>query len=52
MSGFYELIGRLVVEFVRRRYQRELRAAAVIGVGATALAIAAYIATRDTGDDA
>ena len=46
-SAIYEAIGRLVVEFVRRRYQRELRVAAGVGVAATALAVGAYIATRD-----
>jgi hypothetical protein len=50
VSAIYELIGRIVVEFVRRRYQRELRAAAVIGVAASALAIGAYIATRESDD--
>jgi hypothetical protein len=49
MSGIYELIGRLVVEFVRRRYRREIRTVAVVSVGASALAIGAYIANR--GDD-
>jgi hypothetical protein len=43
----YEAIGRLVVEFARRRYQRELRVAAAVGVAASAVAIGAYIATRD-----
>jgi len=47
----YEAIGRLVVEFVRRRYQRELRVAAAVGVAASALAIGAYIATRDEEDE-
>jgi hypothetical protein len=49
MRAIYELIGRIVVEFVRRRYRREIRTVAVVGVGASALAIGAYIATR--GDD-
>jgi hypothetical protein len=48
MSGIYELIGRLVVEFIRRRYRREIRTAAVVGIGVSALAIGAYIAkSRD-----
>jgi hypothetical protein len=47
----YEAIGRLVVEFVRRRYQRELRTAAAVGVAATVVALGAYIATRDSEDD-
>lgn len=50
MSGIYELIGRIVVEFIRRRYQRELRAAAAIGLAASALAVGAYIATRQDDD--
>ena len=50
-SIIYEAIGRLVVEFVRRRYQRELRIAAGVGVAATALAIGGYIATRDEAQD-
>jgi hypothetical protein len=50
-SIIYEAIGRLVVEFVRRRYQRELRVAAGVGVAASALAVGAYIATRDTEDE-
>lgn len=51
MSGFYELIGRIVVGLIRWRYERELRAAAAIGVAATALAIGAYIASRHTDDE-
>ncbi len=51
MSVIYELIGRFVVEFVRRRYRQELRAAAVVGVGAAAVAAVAYYAAReDEGD--
>lgn len=46
-SIIYEAIGRLVVEFVRRRYQRELRIAAGVGLAATVLAIGGYIATRE-----
>ncbi|MGH2955533.1 MAG: hypothetical protein ACRDL6_00865 [Solirubrobacterales bacterium] len=51
MSAIYELIGRLVVGLVRWRYQRELRAAAAVGVAATALAIGAYIATRHDDEE-
>jgi hypothetical protein len=50
-SIIYEAIGRLVVEFVRRRYHRELRVAAAVGVAATALAVGGYIATRDAEDN-
>lgn len=47
MSGFYELIGRLVIGFIRWRYGRELRIAAGVGVIATVLAVAAYLASRE-----
>ena len=33
-SRFYELIGRMVVGFVRNRYGQQIRTAAVVGVGA------------------
>ena len=47
-SNIYELIGRAVVGYVRRRYRREIRIAAVSGVALAALAAAGiYIATRD-----
>jgi hypothetical protein len=50
-SNFYELVGRAVVGFVRRRYGQELRVAALLGVGvAGAVAVAAYAATRDDQD--
>lgn len=52
MSTFYELIGRAVVGFVRRRYGRQLRAAALVGAGvAAAAALAAYAAGRDDDND-
>jgi hypothetical protein len=44
VSPVYELIGRLVVRFVRTRYRRELRIAA--GVGIAAAALAGYVAIR------
>jgi hypothetical protein len=47
----YKLIGRLVVQALKLRYQREIRIAAAAGAGLTALAIGAYLATRD-GEDA
>jgi hypothetical protein len=50
MSAIYELIGRIVVEFVRRRYRQEIRTAAAVSVGVAALAIGAYVATRDEGE--
>ena len=52
MSQIYELIGRIVVEFVRRRYRQEIRTAAAVSVGVAAVAIGAYVATRDEGEDA
>ena len=46
MRVVYELIGRLVVRFVRVRYRRQLRVAAAIGVAAAA--VAGYVAmTRE-----
>jgi len=47
VSAIYELIGRIVVEFVRRRYRQEIRTAAAVSVGVAVLAIGAYVATRD-----
>ena len=48
MSRVYELIGRIVVGFVRYRYARELRVAAGVGLAAAALAaVGVYAATRD-----
>jgi hypothetical protein len=43
----YELIGRMVVGFIRWRYGRELRIAAGAGVALTALGVGAYLASRD-----
>ncbi len=37
-SGIYELIGRLVVWFVRRRYRTQLRIASAVSGGAVLLA--------------
>jgi hypothetical protein len=47
----YELIGRLVVAFVRWRYGREIRIAAGAGLALAALAIGAYIATREDEEE-
>jgi hypothetical protein len=52
LSQIYELIGRIVVEFVRRRYGQQIRTAGVVSVGVAAVAIGAYVATRDEGEDA
>jgi hypothetical protein len=49
MSRIYELIGRLVVAFVRWRFGRQIRIAAGAGVVLAAVGVAAYVATR--GDD-
>jgi hypothetical protein len=46
----YELIGRMVVGFIRWRYGRELRIAAGAGLVLTALGVGAYLASRD-GDE-
>jgi hypothetical protein len=43
----YELIGRMVVGFIRWRYGRELRIAAGAGVALTILGVGAYLASRD-----
>lgn len=49
MSAIYELIGRIVVGFVRARYRQEIRTAAAVGVGvAVVAAIGAYAATKDS----
>jgi hypothetical protein len=45
----YELIGRMVVGFIRWRYGREIRIAAGAGVVLPALGVGAYLASR--GDD-
>ena len=45
----YELIGRMVVGFIRWRYGRELRIAAGAGVALTVLGVGAYLASR--GED-
>lgn len=52
MSSFYELIGRLVVGFVVRRYGREIRVGALVGLVLAALAAAGWAATRDESDGA
>ena len=46
----YELIGRMVVGFIRWRYGRELRVAAGAGLVLTALGVGAYLASRG-GDE-
>ena len=45
MAAVYELIGRLVVRFIRVRYRRQIRIALVAGVAA-ALAGGYLAATR------
>jgi hypothetical protein len=45
----YELIGRMVVGFIRWRYGREIRIAAGAGAVLTLLGVGAYLASR--GDD-
>ena len=47
----YELIGRLVVWFVRWRFGRQIRIAAGAGLALAALGIGAYIATRENEDE-
>jgi hypothetical protein len=48
----YELIGRMVVGFIRWRYGREIRIAAGAGLVLTALGIGAYLASRSGDEDA
>ena len=47
MSVIYELIGRLFVDHLRRRFRREIRMAKVAGVALAAIGVAAYLATRE-----
>ena len=42
MAAIYELIGRLVVRFVRVRYRRQIRIA--LGVGVAAILAGGYLA--------
>ena len=50
---FYEVIGRAVVGYVRRRYAREIRIAAGVGAAALAVgAVGAYLATREDEEPA
>jgi hypothetical protein len=52
-GNIYELIGRLVVAFVRRRYGRQIRTAAIGGVAlASMAAVGVYLATRDESQNA
>jgi hypothetical protein len=48
----YELIGRLVVSALKLRYGREIRMAAGAGLVLTALGVGAYLASRDSGEEA
>ena len=51
-ENVYELIGRLVVAFVRRRYRRQIRVAAATGVLVASLAaVGIYFAARDESDE-
>jgi hypothetical protein len=53
MSGFYELIGRIVVGLVRWRYGEQIRNAALVGAGLAVLGAVAYVATsRDADEEA
>jgi hypothetical protein len=47
----YELIGRMVVGFIRWRYGREIRIAAGAGLVLTALGVGAYLASRNGEDE-
>ena len=46
MAAIYELIGRLVLRFIRVRYRRQIRIA--VGIGVAGVLAAAYLAaTRE-----
>jgi hypothetical protein len=47
----YELIGRMVVGFIRWRYGREIRIAAGAGLVLTALGVGAYLASRSESEE-
>jgi hypothetical protein len=47
----YQLIGRMVVGFIRWRYGREIRIAAGAGLALTVLGVGAYLASRDGEDE-
>lgn len=49
MSSIYELIGRIVVAFVRRRFGRQLQIAAGLAVAGGVLA-AYLLASRDVDE--
>ncbi len=54
MSVLYELVGRTVVGFIRRRYAHQIRAAGAFAVVASAIGAGAYLASREDSarDDA
>jgi hypothetical protein len=47
----YELIGRIVVQAIKLRFQREIRIAAGAGLVLTALGVGAYLASRSTEEE-
>ena len=47
----YELIGRLVVWFVRWRFGRQIRIAGAAGLALAALGVGAYLATRSEDEE-
>jgi hypothetical protein len=49
MSAFYELVGRLVVTFVRVRFRRQLRIAAAVALAGT-IAAGYLLASRDVDE--
>jgi hypothetical protein len=49
MSAFYELVGRLVVTFVRIRFRRQLRIAGAVALAAT-IAAGYLLASRDVDE--
>jgi len=51
LSAVYELIGRLVVEVVRRRYRTQIRAAAAAGAALATIGVGAYLAASRDEDE-
>jgi hypothetical protein len=51
MSVIYELIGRIVVQALRLRYGKEIRAAAAAGVALAVIGVGAYLAASGGEDE-
>jgi len=42
-ASIYELVGRLVVRFIRVRYRKQIRIAAALGIGAICSGVVSYL---------